>query len=87
LPEDGDDGVVGARQTRDRVEQDHHVFLVFDQALGFLDHHFGDLHMACGRFVERAGHHLGAHGALHVGHFLRALVDQQHDDVALGVVG
>ena len=30
---------------------------------------------------------LAFHRALHVRHFLRALVDQQHDQVALGVVG
>src|SRR5258708_2317492 len=30
----GHHGVVGARQARDRVEQDHHVRLVLDQALG-----------------------------------------------------
>src|SRR5690606_14733629 len=30
--------------------------------------------------------HFAAYGALHLGHFLRALVDQQDDQVALGVV-
>ena len=47
------DGVVGAREARDRVEQDHHVLLVLDQALRLLDHHFGDLHVARRRLVER----------------------------------
>src|SRR3546814_3920710 len=39
----GHDGVVGAAQAGDRIEQDHHVLLVLDQPLGLLDHHFGDL--------------------------------------------
>jgi hypothetical protein len=47
-------GVVGAGQAGDGVEQDDHVLLVLDEALGLLDHHFGDLHVAGGRLVERA---------------------------------
>ncbi|MDT4783921.1 hypothetical protein FQZ97_162150 [compost metagenome] len=81
-----DHGVVGARQTGDGVEQDDHVLLVLDQALGLLDHHLGDLHVAGRRLVEGGGDHFAAHGALHLGHFFRALVDQQDDQVALGVV-
>ena len=68
-------------------EQDHDVAAVLDQALGLLDHHLGDLHVARGRLVEGRGHHLALHGALHVGDFLRPLVDQQHDQVAFRMVG
>jgi hypothetical protein len=39
-------GVVGARQTRHRVEQDDDVLLVLDQPLGLLDDQLGDLHVA-----------------------------------------
>ena len=53
LPDGGDDGVVGARQARDRVEQDDDVLLVLDQALGLLDDHLGHLHVALRRLVER----------------------------------
>jgi hypothetical protein len=74
-------------QAGDRVEQDHHVALVLDQALGLLDHHLGDLHVARGRLVEGRADDLALHRALHVGHFLGPLVDQQHDQVDLGVVG
>ena len=81
-----DDGVVGARQAGDGIEQDHHVALVLDQALGLLDHHVGHLHVARGGFVEGAGDDLAAHRAAHFGDFLRALVDQQHHEVNLGVV-
>ena len=80
------DDVVGAGEAGDRVEQDHHVLLVLDQALGALDHHLGDLHVARGGLVEGRGDHFAAHGALHVGDFFRALVDQQHDQVHVRVV-
>jgi hypothetical protein len=81
------DGVVGARQAGDGIEQDDHVLLVLDQALGLLDHHLGDLHVARGGLVEGRGNHLAAHRALHLGHFLGPLVDQQHHQDALGMVG
>ena len=48
-----DDGVVCPREARDRVEQDEHVLLVLDQPLGLFDDHFGDLHVALCRFIER----------------------------------
>ena len=60
---------------------------MLDQALGLLDHHLGDLHVARGRLVEGRGHHLALDRALHVGDFLGPLVDQQHDQVALGMIG
>ena len=81
------DGVVSARQARDGIEQDHHVALVLDQALGFFDHHFGHLHVARGRLVEGGTDHFAAHRALHVGDFFGALVDQQHDQRDFGMVG
>ena len=39
-----------------------------------------------GGFVEGAGHNLGLHAALHIGHFLRALVDEKHDFVDLRMI-
>ena len=68
------------------IEQDHHVAAVLDQALGLLDHHLGDLHVARRRLVEGGRHHLALHRALHVGHFFRPLVDQQHDQEAFRMV-
>ena len=62
-------------------------FFVLDQALGLFDHHLGDLHVALRRLVERRRHHFALHRALHVGDFFRPLVDQQHDQVHLGVIG
>ncbi|MNQ54555.1 hypothetical protein D3C85_686240 [compost metagenome] len=59
---------------------------MLDQALGLLDHHLGDLHVAGRRLVEGRGDHFAAHGALHFGHFLWTLVDQQNDQVAFRVI-
>ena len=42
-PERRIDGVVGSRQPRDGIQQDHDVIPVLDQALGFLQHHLGHL--------------------------------------------
>ena len=60
---------------------------MLDEALGLLDHHLGDLYVARGRLVEGGGHDLALHRPLHVGHFLRALVDQEHDQIALRMIG
>ena len=70
-----------------RVEQDHDVALVLDQALGFLDDHVGDLDVALGRFVEGRGDDLALDRALHVGDFFGALVDEQDDQPDVRVVG
>ena len=81
-----DGGIVGTRQAGDRIQQNNHVTLVFDQALGLFDDHFGDLHVtACG-FVKSRRNHFALDHALHLGHFFRTLVDQQHDQVAIRVI-
>jgi hypothetical protein len=87
LPECGDLGVVGPGQTRDRVEQDHHVVAVLDHALGLVDDHLGHLHVPAGGLVEGRADDLRLGGALHFRHFLGPLVDQQHDDLGVLVVG
>ena len=83
------DDVVRAAQTRDRIEENHDVLAVLDQPLGFLDHHVRHLHVPVGRFVERRGDHFDVrplHVFFHVGHLFRPLVDEQHDEVDLGVI-
>src|SRR5438093_9992720 len=82
-----DDRVVGARKPRDRVEQDDDVPPVLHQALRLLDHHLRHLHVARRRLVEGRAHHLALHRALHVGHLLGPLVDEQHDEDDVGMVG
>ena len=47
------DGVVGAGEARDGIEQNHHVALVLDHAARLFDDHFGHLHVAFRRLVER----------------------------------
>ena len=79
-------GVVGARKARDGVEQDDDVLLVFDQALGFFQHHFCDLHMACCGFVKGRRHHFALDRALHFRDFFGALVYQQNDQVNIGKI-
>jgi hypothetical protein len=67
----GHHGVVGAAQAGDRIEKDDNVAAMLDQALGLLNHHFGDLHVAHRRLVEGRGDNLALHRALHVGDFFR----------------
>ena len=61
--------------------------LVLDHALGLLDDHLGHLYVALGRLVKGGTDHLGGPaGAGHIGDLLRALVDQQDEQVHLGIV-
>src|SRR4029450_10038734 len=48
----GGDAGVGAREARQRVQQNDDVPLVLDQPLGLLDHHVGDLDVALRRLGE-----------------------------------
>jgi hypothetical protein len=86
LPECGATGVVGAREPRDRIEQDHHVARCSTSRRALSITMSATCTWRVGRLVERRRDHLGAHVALHVGDLLGALVDQEHDQVRLGVV-
>ena len=80
-------GVVRAAKAGDGVEQDDHVTLAFDKALGFFEHHFADLHMALRRFVERGADDFGIlDRALHIRHFFGTFIDEQHDEIDFGMV-
>jgi hypothetical protein len=81
------DRVVGAAETGDRIQQDDDIPAVFDQALGLFDDHFSHLDVAHRRLVEGRGNDLAFDRSLHVGHFLRPLIDQQHDQIAFGMIG
>ena len=85
-PAGGHRQVVGARQAGDRVHQNHDVRAALDQTLGALEPRLGDASVILHRLVERGGDHLAVHGAPHVGHFLRALSDQQHHEVDVRIV-
>ena len=75
-----------ARKARDRVEQEDEILLVLDQTLRLLDDHRRNLSVPLRRLVEGRRGYLAAHRALHDGYFFRPLVDEQHDQIDLGVV-
>ncbi len=87
MPTGWHDGVVGARQAGDGIQQDDYVALVLDQALCLFDHHLSHLHVAGGWLIEGRTDDLALDRPLHVCHFFRALVDQQDDQHDLGMVG
>ncbi len=90
LPECGHFGVPGPGQPRDRIEKDDHVVAVLDHPLGLFDDHLRHLDVPGRRLVERRADHFAVRPfdlPLHVGHFFRPLVDQQHDHVDFRMVG
>ena len=75
------------RQTGERIEQDHHIGTVFDEALRALDHELGNRDVVLAGHIERRRNDLASDGSLHIGYFLGALVDEQAHEVHFGVVG
>src|SRR4029077_15772289 len=73
------DGVIGSREARYRVEQDHDIALVLDETLGLLEDHFRDLNVTLRRLIEGRADDLALHRALHVCDFFRPFVDQEND--------
>ena len=59
----------------------------FDHALGFVEHHLGDADVAGCGFVEGGGDNFGIDRACHVGHFFGTLVDEEHHEIGVGIVG
>jgi hypothetical protein len=60
--------------------------LGLDEPLGALEHHLSHLDMARCRLVERRRNNLTANRAHHVGHLLGPLVDEEDDQMDLGVI-
>src|SRR5690606_25313236 len=83
----GDDQIVGPGQPGDAVQEDDHVVAVLHQALGPLQHHVGQLHVVLGHLVEGGGQYLAPDRPLHLRHFFGPLVDEQHEEPGVGVVG
>ncbi len=79
-------GIVGARQARYRVKQDYHVLFMFDKAFCFFQHHLRHLHVARRRLIESGGDYFALDRTLHFRHLFRPLVNQQHDQHALGKI-
>jgi len=59
---------------------------VFCEPLCLFDHHFSDLDVTGRRLVEGRRNDFTIHRALHVGDFLRSLVNQKNDQIAFRVV-
>ena len=79
-------GVVGTCQTSNGVEQNDNVFLVLNQTFRLLDNHLGNLNVARSRFVKGRSNHFTFNQTLHLGHFFRTFVDQQHHQHAVRMV-
>ena len=75
-----------AGETRDGVEHYHHVVATLHEALGLFEHKSGDLHVALGGLVERGCDYFGVDASGHVGNLLGTFVDEEHDDVCVGMV-
>ena len=80
------DGVVCAREPRDAIKENYHVFFVFDEPLGFFYNHLGDLYVALRRFVEGRAYDLAANRALHIRDLFGPLVYEEHKEHHFGVV-
>ena len=80
-------GVIRAGEAGDAVQQDNHIFFVFHHALGFFNHHFRHLHMALRGLIKGGGDYFAAHGTHHFGYFFGAFVNQQHNQLGIGVIG
>ena len=82
----GDLGIVGPAEAGERVQEDDDISSVLDHSLGLLDYHLSNLYVPRCRLVKGRADDLSIDRALHVGDFFRALINQQHDQVNLGVV-
>ena len=80
-------GVVGTCQAGDGVEEDDNIVSAFHHAFCFFKDDAGNLHVAFCRFVEGRGDYFRIDGTRHVGNFLRAFVDEQHNHVDFRMIG
>ena len=83
----GHSHVVRPGQPGDGVQQDNYVLAVLHEALGLVQDHLRHLGVPVGGLVEGGADDLGVDMLFHVRHLLGPLVDQQHDQVALRMVG
>ena len=75
-----------AAQPRERVQQDHHVPARLDHALRALHGELGQADVRVSRGVRGRRQDLGGDRAAEVRDLLRPLVDEQQDEVDLGMV-
>ena len=81
-----DGEVVRPRKARDGVHQHHNILALLNKAHGAFLCHLGYAGVMLGQLVKRGIKHLALDRTLHIRHFLRPLVDQQHDQVHVRVI-
>ena len=57
------------------------------ESLSLLKHQTGNLHVPVSRLVKGRGNDLGIDGTCHIRHLLRTLIDEEHHDICLWMVG
>ena len=80
-------GIVAAGQTGEGIQHDDDIVPLLHQAAGALQQQVAQLGVAAGGFIEGGGIHRHIHRVLEIGHFLRAFIQQQHQQVSLRIVG
>ena len=78
--------VVCAGKARDGIEQDDDIVTAFHHPFGFFQTDRRHANVVVGRLVECGSNHFRIYAAFHVRDFFRAFVNQQHDQVAIGVI-
>ena len=79
--------VVGPGQAGEAVDEHHDVLAVLDQSLRSLERQLGDHRVLVGGTVEGRRDDLALDGAAEHGDLFGTLVDEQHEQVDVGVVG
>ena len=78
--------IVGPGQARDAIQENDHITAALHETLRHLDHELGNLHVACRLFIERGAQDMRLRVTRHVRHFLGALINEQRNQVRLGMV-
>ena len=79
--------VEGPGHAGDRVHQQEHVLARLGHPLAAFDHQLRQPDVALHVTVEATGHHLSLDGPAHVSDFLGTLVNEQHHELKIGMIG
>ena len=82
--------VIRAGEPCNTVKKDHDIFLVFDKPLGPFNDHLGYSLVVFGKFIESRIDHFyvrSLNSLFDVRNFLRTLINEQDDQMDLGIVG
>ena len=81
---------MSASQSGDGIEDNNHIPAIFHHPFGLLQSNFADVGMLARWFIESASYHLRVaptNLTKHFSHFLGPFVNQEDNQVALGVIG